>query len=91
MHTASQDPLPPTTRTVVSTRSPVAKRTNRVRVWFGSHVIAEYVADLCEAEKYAVAIQRRFLGLRVTNEPLDGSAPGVEPLPAKHWWQVPPR
>jgi hypothetical protein len=62
-----------------------------VRVWFGSHVIAEYAAEPEEAEAYATAMQRRFFGLRVTNEPLGQPAPGIPALPAKYWWQLPPR
>jgi hypothetical protein len=42
----------------------------RVRVWFGEHVIADYNAEPALAERYAAAMQRRFAGLRVTNDPL---------------------
>ncbi|MEV8376736.1 hypothetical protein AB0P21_28595 [Kribbella sp. NPDC056861] len=42
----------------------------RVQVWFGSHVIATYVAERTLADRYAAAMGRRFAGLRVTNEPL---------------------
>jgi hypothetical protein len=40
----------------------------RVRVWFGEHVIAQYVADEPLAGRYEVAMRRRFSGLRVTND-----------------------
>jgi hypothetical protein len=42
----------------------------RVQVWFGSHVIASYCAEPELAERYAAAMDRRFAGLTVTNEPL---------------------
>jgi hypothetical protein len=73
--------------------SPPTMPTNpwQVRVWFGSHVIANYAAERGEAEEYAAAMRRRFFGLRVTSEPLHTSVSDIQPLPAKHWWQVPPR
>ena len=37
----------------------------RVRVWFGRHVIATYVADPDQAERYARAMAQRFAGLRI--------------------------
>lgn len=43
---------------------------HRVQVWFGSHVIATYVAERLLADRYAAAMGRRFAGLRITNEPL---------------------
>ena len=39
----------------------------RVRVWFGEHVIAQYVAEAPLAARYEQAMRRRFAGLRVTN------------------------
>lgn len=48
----------------------VAPRRRRVRVWFGSHVIASYCAEPELAARYAAAMDRRFAGLKVTNEPL---------------------
>ncbi|HEY0691923.1 MAG TPA: hypothetical protein VGD71_23120 [Kribbella sp.] len=42
----------------------------RVRVWFGSHVIASYSAEPELAQRYAAAMARRFAGLKVTDEPL---------------------
>ncbi|TDX03812.1 hypothetical protein [Kribbella sp. VKM Ac-2566] len=47
-----------------------------VQVWFGSHVIATYVAQRPLADQYAAAMSRRFTGLRITNEPLPPSAAG---------------
>jgi hypothetical protein len=46
-----------------------------VQVWFGSHVIATYVAERLLADRYAAAMARRFAGLRITNEPLPPTAP----------------
>jgi hypothetical protein len=43
----------------------------RVRVWFGEHVIAQYVAEAALAARYEQAMRRRFAGLRVTNDLLD--------------------
>ncbi|QNE19950.1 hypothetical protein F1D05_21085 [Kribbella qitaiheensis] len=40
----------------------------RVRVWFGEHVIAQYVAEAPLAARYEQAMRRRFTGLRVTND-----------------------
>ena len=42
----------------------------RVRVWFGEHVIAQYVAEAPLAARYEQAMRRRFAGLRVTNDVL---------------------
>lgn len=41
----------------------------RVCVWFGEHVIADYVAEPVKAIQYQAAMTRRFYGLRVTTEP----------------------
>ncbi len=46
----------------------------RVRVWFGEHVIAQYVADAPLAARYEQAMRRRFAGLRVTNDVLGAAA-----------------
>jgi hypothetical protein len=48
----------------------------RVRVWFGEHVIAQYVAEAPLAARYEQAMKRRFAGLKVTNDllgPLDST------------------
>lgn len=45
---------------------------HRVRVWFGSHLIAVFVAEPALAARYEAAMRRRFK-IRVTNEPLDRS------------------
>ncbi|MEV0793857.1 hypothetical protein [Kribbella sp. NPDC050459] len=41
----------------------------RVRVWFGEHLIADYVSDPESATAYEVAMSRRFVSLRETNDP----------------------
>jgi hypothetical protein len=56
----------------------VASRQHRrrVRVWFGEHVIAQYVAEAPLAARYEQAMRRRFAGLKVTNDllgPLDST------------------
>jgi hypothetical protein len=48
----------------------------KVKVWFGEHVIAQYVAEPALAQRYEQAMKRRFAGLRVTNEPLGKTAAG---------------
>ena len=40
----------------------------RVRVWFGQHAICDYRADADLATRYAAAMNRRFAGLRITNQ-----------------------
>ena len=47
----------------------------RVRVWFGSHPIADYTAEVPLANRYEQAMRRRFAGLRVTNDPLAAKEP----------------
>lgn len=47
-----------------------ADARRRVRVWFGQHVIAELIAVPAAAERYAAAMDRRFGGLRITNDPV---------------------
>jgi hypothetical protein len=47
-----------------------AQQRRCVRVWFGEHVIARYVAESALAERYEHAMRRRFAGLRVTNDPV---------------------
>ncbi|MGW5188277.1 hypothetical protein ACWEOO_03410 [Kribbella sp. NPDC004138] len=41
----------------------------RVRVWFGEHLIADYTSDPASAAAYETAMRRRFVSLRVTNDP----------------------
>jgi hypothetical protein len=37
-----------------------------VRMWFGDHIVAEYVAEPPLATRYERAMRRRFAGVRVT-------------------------
>jgi hypothetical protein len=73
---------------------PAAVRVERrrVRVWFGEHVVADYRAEVEAAERYAVAMSRRFAGLRVTNDPLPehDEGPGRK-LPGERLWEVAPK
>jgi hypothetical protein len=63
---------------------PTARR--RVRVWFGQHVIADYTATAGLAERYAEAMRRRFIGLRIT---VDDQPNGTErPVPCEQLWEV---
>jgi hypothetical protein len=41
-----------------------------VRVWFGTHVIEDHVAQPDPAASYEAAMRKRFAGLLVTNEPV---------------------
>lgn len=44
---------------------------HRVRVWFGSRVIADQTFEVELAERYEHGMRRRFPGLRVTNDVTD--------------------
>ncbi len=64
----------------------------RVRVWFGSHVIADYRADADLAERYVAAMARRFVGLRITCDPVpDPDHAPARPLPGERLWDLTPR
>lgn len=62
---------------------PTSERRH-VKVWFGEHVIAQYVADPEHAERYAEAMGRRFAGLKITIDRLP-------PLPSERLWDIPPQ
>nr|WP_109509386.1 hypothetical protein [Nocardioides speluncae] len=62
----------------------------RVRVWFGAHVVADYVADPKAAERYARAMRQRFAGLRVTCERAASSTVVAKPLPSERLWELTP-
>ena len=60
----------------------------RIRVWFGRHVIATYVAEPDQAERYARAMAQRFAGLRIT---VDDQASRFDPLlPIRARWDRAP-
>jgi hypothetical protein len=71
--------------------SPQKFERRRVRVWFGEHVIADYSAEPDLAERYAVAMSRRFAGLRVTNDPMPAVDRLQDPLPGERMWDVDPK
>lgn len=60
-----------------------------MRVWFGEHVVADYVADWNRAALYAEAMSRRFAGLQVTNEAANPSV-GSRPVPSERLWELVP-
>lgn len=65
----------------------------QVRVWFGSHVVAEYEAAPQLAARYENAMRRRFAGLRVTSDDLaDAQKAGaaLPPLPSERLWELVP-
>ena len=41
---------------------------HRIRVWFGAHVIADYSGDREHTDRYAAAMDRRFPGLKITDD-----------------------
>ena len=59
-----------------------------IRVWFGEHVLADYTAEPEIAAEYAAAMSRRFMGLRVTSDPLPDSEPHAQPLPGERMWEL---
>lgn len=69
--------------------SPQRLEQRHVRVWFGEHVIANYVAEAELAERYEKAMDRRFAGLKITNDPIP-PVPQVLPLPPERLWGLPP-
>ncbi len=67
--------------------------TRCVRIWFGSHVVAEYEAAPQLAARYEDAMRRRFAGLRVTNEEIAGDHAArdtIQPLPSERLWELTP-
>ncbi|UYM05855.1 hypothetical protein [Solicola gregarius] len=59
-----------------------------VRVWFGQHVLADYAAEPAVADRYADAMRQRFMGLRVTSEPLPDNESEAAPLPSERMWEM---
>ncbi|TDW98240.1 hypothetical protein EV647_2945 [Kribbella sp. VKM Ac-2566] len=41
----------------------------RVCVWFGTHLVADYVGDPDDAVAYESGMRGRFISLRISNEP----------------------
>ncbi|MFC9688388.1 hypothetical protein ACFTSF_07580 [Kribbella sp. NPDC056951] len=42
----------------------------RVRLWFGPHVLADFIGEPASADRHEAAMRRRFPGVHITNEPL---------------------
>lgn len=63
---------------MTSLAQPVLPTDRRVCVWFGQHLIAGYVSDPESAALYEAAMRRRFLRLRVTNEPAGTVVPDAD-------------
>jgi hypothetical protein len=61
-----------------------------IKVWFGTHVIASYQAEPALADRYALAMRRRFAGLRVTCESIEPQAEQSQPLPSERLWELGP-
>lgn len=59
-----------------------------IRVWFGEHVLADYAAEPAVADRYAEAMAQRFMGLRITSDPLPADQATKEPLPTKQMWEL---
>lgn len=57
---------------------PVLPTDRRVSVWFGDHLIADYIGDPESAALYEAAMRRRFLSLRVTNQPASTVVPDAD-------------
>ncbi len=51
----------------------------RVCVWFGQHIIAEYIDSPEAAIRYQAAMTRHFASLRVTIGPADLAVPDADP------------
>lgn len=63
-----------------------------VKLWFGQHVIGEFIGEAEHAERYAEAMDKRFGGLRITTEPVPAGVTPVRalPLPSKRLWGTTP-
>jgi len=63
-----------------------------VQVWFGDHVIAKYTAERDSAARYAEAMDRRFAGLKITNDivPVGTQPERALPLPSRRLWEITP-
>ena len=59
-----------------------------IRVWFGEHVLADYAAEPAVADRYAEAMRQRFMGLRVTSDPLPEDHSSTQPLPTRQMWEL---
>jgi hypothetical protein len=51
-------------------------------LWFGSHLISDYIGEQAGAARYEAAMRRRFPGLEVTNDVLTVTGRAVDYSPA---------
>jgi hypothetical protein len=51
-------------------------------LWFGPHLISDYIGDQAGAARYEAAMRRRFPGLDVTNDPLPVAPRAADYSPA---------
>jgi hypothetical protein len=74
--------------------STAVEPVRQVRIWFGSHVVAEYEAGSQMAARYEDAMRRRFAGLRVASDELaagnDAARDAIRPLPSERLWELTP-
>lgn len=91
-HTLAGDPVDNGVEGEIEMSTVVETAERRhVKVWFGQHVIAQYVAEPALAARYAEAMERRFAGLKITNEQVaPGPAGTALPLPSDRLWGTPP-
>lgn len=61
-----------------------------IRVWFGHTAIAEYQAMPEPAAAYAAAMDRRYPGLRISNDPVDDTGPELRRMPGERLWDEAP-
>ncbi len=71
------------------------RERRRVRVWFGAHVIADYIAEPDLAARYEQAMRKRFAGLKVTSDSVPTATTTVmpenmRPLPGERLWELTP-
>lgn len=61
-----------------------------IRVWFGQTVVAKYQAMPEPAAAYAAAMDRRYSGLRITNDPAPANGPELRRMPGERLWDEAP-
>ena len=61
-----------------------------IRVWFGQTPIAKYQAMPEPAAAYAAAMDRRYPGLRISNDPAPADGPELRRMPGERLWDEAP-
>lgn len=61
-----------------------------IRVWFGRTAVAKYQAMPDPAAAYAAAMDRRYPGLRITNDPAPAGGPELRRMPGERLWDEAP-